>query len=160
LKNDSTPRESWNMPFAELDDLIQQIDDRYIEIRPNPAVPAQIKLSQTLSALMNSYTEARVADNYNHYGMLRTEEEAKRTFHIPVTIEQVQRDSKRRMDLADELEPLIREAKIQGMVHDGTRAVEELRECQRKLSECQEANRKFSQQILEYKNKHILPKGK
>jgi hypothetical protein len=146
------------MPFAELDDLIQQIDDRYIEIRPDPAVPAQIRLSQTLSGLMNSYTEARVADDNNHYNMLRTKEEAKRTFHIPVTIEEVQRDSQRRMDLADELEPLIREAKIQGMVHDGTRAIEQLKECQQKLSKCQEENRKFSRQILEYKNKVGLKK--
>jgi hypothetical protein len=62
------------------------------------------------------------------------------------------------MELAFELEPLIRDAKTQGMIHDGTRVREKLKECQEKLLDSQEDNRKLSQQLLEYKNRLGIPK--
>lgn len=158
LKDGSALREAWNTPFAELDDLIQQIDDRYIEIRPNPAVPAQTKLAQTLSDLINSYKDAKDTDDHNHRIMMTRAEDRKRTFYEPVDLEEAAKDTQRRIDLATDLEPLLRATKIQGMVHDGTRATEELKECQQELSKCQEENRKFSRQILEYKNKVGLRK--
>jgi len=60
--------------------------------------------------------------------------------------------------LARALEMTICQVRTQGMVQDGTRVIERLKECQQKLLECQQDSRKLSQQMLEYKNKLGLKK--
>jgi hypothetical protein len=151
LTSDSERKERGNGPFEQLEDFIQQIDGRYIEIKPNPALPAQMKLAQTLSAMINEYNDWKSEDD--HYNA-RITQEINQLWHLPPAgTEERMRALEKRMELAIELEPLIRDAKIQGMVHDGTRATEKLKDCQQALSKCREDNRKLSQQVLEYKNK-------
>lgn len=144
LTNNSERKETGSEIFEPIEDFIQQIDDRYIEIRPDPSLPAQIRLAQILSALMTKYEDVRrIQHGYTEAG-----DEQENTIW------------EKKMKLALELEPLIRDAKTQGMIHDGTRVREKLKECQEKLRQSQDDNWKLSQQVLEYKNKLGLPESK
>lgn len=142
LTNNSERKETGSEIFEPIEDFIQQFDDRDVEIRPNSALPQQIDLAQTLSVLMTRYNDAmRLQRQYAEIGDQRENTAWEN-----------------RMKLALHLERLIRDAKAQGMVHDGTRMREGLKECQEKLRECQEDNWKLSQQLLEYKNRLGIPK--
>lgn len=130
LTNNSERKETGSEIFEPIEDFIQQFDDRDIEIKPDPALPAQIDLAQTLSYYVTKYNDLKRLQ----LGYIETKSERQNTAW------------EKRMEVAFQLERLIRDAKAQGMVHDGT----QLRE---RLKECQEDNRKLSLQLLEYKNR-------
>jgi len=134
--------------FKALDEFIRQFDDRDIEVRPDPALDFQIRLAQDLSSLMMEYkTATRLQHSYQNTASA-------------LEIQQAHSTREKRFKIALDLEDCIREVKAQGMVHDGTQLFKKLKECQEKLLDSQEDNRKLSQQLLEYKNKLGLPKGK
>lgn len=129
MTGNSDPERSAKEIFEPLDEFIRQFDDRDIEVRPDPASSIQTRLAVDLSDLMTEYRNHQRSES--GYALVGNRPSSAWT---------------NRLEVALDLEEVIRDVKAQGMVHDGT-------QLKKKLTECQEDNRKLSLQVLEYKNR-------